>query len=133
VNNFGDYRSEDYANEKQLSDAIQSLIFLRFGHKRESMCAGGRSRVDFFLKRLDIYLEAKVSTESSCIDRALGQALRYKVIDKKETWIITPNDVGLSDEQMQVAESIGVRFLKINELITELEERDSKRRGLEVV
>ena len=85
---FG-WRSRKYPSELAFRDAIKPL--LPFGSSPEKKLTHSRSRADFEIDR-SVLVECKISTRSVSFFRAIGQAIHYKLRERKQVWIVLPGE-----------------------------------------
>lgn len=117
--------SRQFPKEETLQNAIALILAANnVGYWREARSWSTRtskSRADFIIgdKRSQeprLYIEAKVETKSTAMDRALGQALRNAVAGLMKTWLVIPDDVRVKEEHVRSIYAIGGEIVRISEL-----------------
>jgi hypothetical protein len=113
--------SSEFKSEGALCDeADKVLASLGVDYNREHKCKGSKCRVDFYLPKIGVFIEAKLTTKANAFDRCLGQVARYKYIDGIPSWVLVPNDVRIREDQERVAGELGAKIFRISELAAQI-------------
>lgn len=112
------FRDEAHLRRQVLFD-LRQLYGSRWNTKclLEQQCGESQSRVDIFIQPIGLYIELKGDAEATSMDRAMGQALRYAIIDMRTTWIVLPDDVSVGEHYFDVAHSMGAKIVRYSALI----------------
>jgi hypothetical protein len=102
------WHSRRYSSERTFRDAIKPL--LPSGSSPEKKLTHSRSRADFEIDG-SILVECKISTRSVSFFRAIGQAIHYKLRERKQVWIVLPDDVSVRKDQLETLEELGIQVL----------------------
>jgi hypothetical protein len=114
------WRSKKYSIERTFRDAIKSILKgSPFTWSPEKKLTHSRSRADFEMNG-SIYLECKISTKSVSFFRAMGQAIHYKLRERKQVWIVLPDDVSVRKDQLETLEELGIQVLNESALRSKL-------------
>lgn len=110
-------KSSLFKSERAFCDAIENIIFhSKQLYSREARCPFTATRVDFWIAP-GLIIEAKVDISIQKFDRAIGQIVRYKTraSGKISPWLVTPDDLPLSDWQKAITSAIGVSVFTLCE------------------
>jgi hypothetical protein len=116
-------KTAQFTNEFNLKQCVLLDLWELYGTdgwiecEDERQCHSSQSRVDIYIPRLNLFLELKTDVDSSAMDRAIGQALRYAIIDFRPTWIVIPDDVWPGEHYYDVAHSFGCKIISYSDLI----------------
>lgn len=110
-------KSREFKSEELFCDEIERLIkSTQLQFRREHPCDRTDARADFYINECDVFIEAKIDVSGSCFDRAIGQALRYKLLEGGKVWLVVPNDVQPTEEQKVIIAEVDAAIVRISDL-----------------
>jgi predicted RNA-binding Zn-ribbon protein involved in translation (DUF1610 family) len=102
-----EWRSKKYSTEEDFQDVVEQLLKdFQISFVREKKLVESRSRMDFELYG-STFLECKICTKSNIFMRAIGQAVMAKT-EKKEVWVVIPDDISIRKDQLELLKQIQV-------------------------
>jgi hypothetical protein len=113
-----DVKSKQFPKESAFCDEIERLLadhYIEF--KREHSCFETDARVDFYIPGCCVSLEAKVELSGTGFDRALGQLVRYKELERDRAWLVIPDDIRPTEGQRELVSKCDSRIIRFSDLL----------------